>query len=176
MQDLAELSWEELAKGLVGVGVLLAEISIFLNTVKVNKKSIATATGIVILAAAIKILASACADFATMSWEDINNNRFLDCYTQNKTGNANMVSGIALIAMGAAMKIFASAIGDLSGMSWEELARGLAGMAGALLAVTVAMNFMPKKYDWHGNRTNSRFHGISHPVKSIREYGCHGKR
>src|SRR5574344_1450490 len=62
------------------------------------------------------------------------------------TGDAKHVisTGVALIAIGAAMKIFASAIEDMSGMSWEELAKGLVGMAGALAAVTIAVNFMPK--------------------------------
>lgn len=66
MQTLAQLDWNQLAKGLVGVGVLLAEVSLFLRTAKFSGKSIATATGIVILSAAIKVLASACKDFGEM--------------------------------------------------------------------------------------------------------------
>ena len=42
------------------------------------------------------------------------------------------------------MKIFASAVQDMSSMNWEELAKGLIGIAGALAAVTLAVNFMPK--------------------------------
>ena len=42
------------------------------------------------------------------------------------------------------MKIFASAVKDFSGMQWDEIARGLVAMAGALAAVTIAVNFMPK--------------------------------
>jgi hypothetical protein len=152
-EDLAKVSWEELAKGLLGVGVLLAEISIFLNTAKFSGKSITTATGIVILAAAIKILASACKDFAAMEWEEIAKGLAsigallleVEIFTKN-TGNVKHVisTGVALIAIGAAMKIFASAAQDMAKMSWEELARGLSGMAGTLLAVTLALNFMPK--------------------------------
>ncbi len=152
-EDLSQLSWGELAKGLVGVGVLMAEISLFLNTAKFSGKSITTATGIVILAAAIKILASACADFAQMNWGEIGKGLTaigvllaeIAIFT-NLTGNAKHVisTGVALIAIGAAMKIFASAVQDMASMSWEELAKGLTGMAGALLAVTVAVNFMPK--------------------------------
>ena len=152
-EDLAQLSWEELAKGLVGVGVLLAEISLFLNTAKFSGKSITTATGIVILASAIKILASVCEDFGQMKWEDLAKGLAsigvllaeITLFTR-LTGDAKHVisTGVALIAIGAAMKIFASAIEDMSGMSWEELAKGLVGMAGALAAVTIAVNFMPK--------------------------------
>jgi len=152
-EDLAQLSWNELAKGLVGVGVLMAEISLFLNTAKFSGKSITTATGIVILAAAMKILASACEDFAQMKWSEIAKGLTaigvllaeIAIFT-NVTGNAKHVisTGIALIAIGTAMKIFASAVQDMAAMSWGELAKGLTGMAGALLAVTVAVNFMPK--------------------------------
>lgn len=70
-EQLAKLDWNQLAKGLVGVGVLLAEVSLFLRTAKFSGKSITTATGIVILSAAIKVLASACKDFGEMKWEDI---------------------------------------------------------------------------------------------------------
>lgn len=151
--DLAKLSWEQLAKGLVGVGVLLAEVSLFMNTAKFSGKSITTATGIVILAAAIKVLASACEDFGGMEWEEIGKGLAaigallaeITLFT-NLTGNAKHVisTGMALIAIGAAMKIFASAVKDFSTMSWGEIARGLVTMAGALTAVTVAVNFMPK--------------------------------
>ncbi len=151
--DLAKLSWEQLAKGLVGVGVLLAEVSLFMNTAKFSGKSITTATGIIILAAAIKVLASACEDFGGMEWEEIGKGLAaigallaeITLFT-NLTGNAKHVisTGMALIAIGAAMKIFASAVKDFSTMSWGEIARGLVTMAGALTAVTVAVNFMPK--------------------------------
>lgn len=152
-EDLAALSWEELAKGLVGVGVLLAEVSLFMNTAKFSVKSITTATGIVILAAAMKVLASACEDFGGMKWEEIAKGLVavgallaeITLFT-NLTGNAKhvMSTGVALIAIAASMKIFASAVQDFSSMSWEEIAKGLVAMAGALTAVTVAVNFMPK--------------------------------
>ena len=56
---------------LTGVGVLFAEIAVFLRVAKFNGKMISTATGIVILAAAMKVLASACKDFGQMEWSEI---------------------------------------------------------------------------------------------------------
>lgn len=151
-EQLAQLDWNQLAKGLVGVGVLLAEVSLFLRTAKFSGKSITTATGIVILSAAIKVLASACKDFGEMKWEEIGKGLAsiavllaeVTAFTK-LTGNAKHVisTGVALIAIGAAMKIFASAVKDFSGMQWDEIARGLVAMAGALAAVTIAVNFMP---------------------------------
>ena len=152
-EQLAKLDWNQLAKGLVGVGVLLAEVSLFLRTAKFSGKSITTATGIVILSAAIKVLASACKDFGEMKWEKIGKGLAsiavllaeVTAFTK-LTGNAKHVisTGVALVAIGAAMKIFASAVKDFSGMQWDEIARGLVAMAGALAAVTIAVNFMPK--------------------------------
>lgn len=151
-EQLAQLDWNQLAKGLVGVGVLLAEVSLFLRTAKFSGKSITTATGIVILSAAIKVLASACKDFGEMKWEDIGKGLAsiaallaeITAFTK-LTGNAqNVIStGVALIAIAAAMKILASAVKDFSTMQWDEIARGLTVMAGALAAITVAVKFMP---------------------------------
>ena len=152
-KDLSALSWDELGKGLIGVGVLMGTVSLFLNNTKFSAKSILTATGIVILAAAIKILASAASDFASMSWNEIGKGLaaigalLLEITAFTKlTGNAKHVisTGVALIAIAAAMKIFASAVNDFGGMSWEEIAKGLVAMGGALAEVAIAVNFMPK--------------------------------
>lgn len=152
-EDLSALDWEGLAKGLVGVGVLLAEVSLFMNTAKFSGQSVTTATGIVILSGAIKILASACEDFAQMNWGEIGRGLTsigivlaeIVAFTR-LTGNAQHViaTSAALIGIGAAMKILAAAIKDFSAMNWSELAVGLVGMAGALATVTIAVNFMPK--------------------------------
>lgn len=151
-EQLAQLDWNQLVKGLVGVGVLLTEVSLFLKTAKFSGKSIFTATGIVIFSAAIKVLASACKDFGEMKWEDIGKGLAsiavllaeITAFTK-LTGNAqNVIStGVALIAIAAAMKILASAVKDFSTMQWGEIARGLTAMAGALAAITVAVKFMP---------------------------------
>ena len=152
-EDLSALDWEGLAKGLVGVGVLLAEVSLFMNTAKFSGQSVTTATGIVILSGAIKILASACEDFAQMNWGEIGRGLTsigivlaeIVAFTR-LTGNAQHViaTSAALIGIGAAMKILAAAVKDFSAMNWNELAVGLVGMAGALATVTIAVNFMPK--------------------------------
>lgn len=152
-EDLSALDWEGLTKGLVGVGVLLAEVSLFMNTAKFSGQSVTTATGIVILSGAIKILASACEDFAQMNWSEIGRGLTsigivlaeIVAFT-HLTGNAQHViaTSAALIGIGAAIKILAAAVRDFSAMNWSELAVGLVGMAGALAAVTIAVNFMPK--------------------------------
>lgn len=152
-KDLSKLQWDELGRGLTGVGVLFAEIAVFLRVSKFNGKMISTATGIVILAAAMKVLASACKDFGQMEWSEIGKGLAgiggllaeLAIFT-NLAGNAKhvMSTGVALIAIGAAMKIFASAVKDFGRLQWDEIGRGLTAMGGALAEVAIAVNLMPK--------------------------------
>ena len=152
-EDLSKLQWDELGRGLTGVGVLFAEIAVFLRVAKFNGKMISTATGIVILSAAMKVLASACKDFGRMEWSEIGKGLAgiggllaeLAVFT-NLAGNAKhvMSTGVALIAIGAAMKIFASAVKDFGQLQWDEIGRGLTAMGGALAEVAIAVNLMPK--------------------------------
>lgn len=152
-RDLSKLQWDELGRGLTGVGVLFAEIAVFLRVAKFNGKMLSTATGIVILAAAMKVLASACKDFGQMEWSEIGKGLAgiggllaeLAIFT-NLAGNAKhvMSTGVALIAIGAAMKIFASAVKDFGRLQWDEIGRGLTAMGGALAEVAIAVNLMPK--------------------------------
>lgn len=152
-EDLSKLQWDELGRGLTGVGVLFAEIAVFLRVAKFNGKIISTATGIVILSAAMKVLASACKDFGQMEWSEIGKGLAgiggllaeLAVFT-NLAGNAKhvMSTGVALIAIGAAMKIFASAVKDFGQLQWDEIGRGLTAMGGALAEVAIAVNLMPK--------------------------------
>lgn len=152
-RDLSKLQWDELGRGLTGVGVLFAEIAVFLRVAKFNGKMLSTATGIVILAAAMKVLASACKDFGQMEWSEIGKGLAgiggllaeLAVFT-NLAGNAKhvMSTGVALIAIGAAMKIFASAVKDFGQLQLDEIGRGLTAMGGALAEVAIAVNLMPK--------------------------------
>lgn len=151
--DLAQLDFAGLVKGLAGVGVLMAEVSLFTNTVKVNKGFMATAAGILVLAGAMKVLASACKDFAQMGVGELVKGLsaigavLLEITAFTKlAGSAKglITTGAAMIEIGAAMKIFASAMADFGGMSLAEIGKGLLAMGGALAEVAVAMKAMPK--------------------------------
>ena len=151
--DLAQLDFAGLAKGLAGVGVLMAEVSLFTNTVKVNKGAMATAAGILVLASAMKVFASACKDFGQMNAGELVKGLssvgavLLEITAFTKlTGNAQglISTGLAMIEIGAAMKIFASAMADFGSMSLAEIGKGLLAMGGALAEVAVAMKAMPK--------------------------------
>lgn len=152
-KDLSELNWEQLAKGLVGVGTLMAEIAIFLRTAEFSRKAKKTSEGILILSAAIKILASACEDFSGLDWEQIAKGLTgvgallleVAAFT-NLTGNAKRTisTGVAMVAIAAAMKIFAAAASEFGRLNWGQIAKGLIAMGGALAEVAIAVNIMPK--------------------------------
>mgnify|MGYP003599216629 CR=1 FL=1 len=150
--DLAKLDWGGLAKGLVGVGVLMTEISLFLNNTKFSTKSIITATGVVILAGAMKILASACADFGGQDWGALVKGfesigillAEITVFSTLTTNAKNMIStGVALVAIGASMKILASALKDFGSMDWGNIVKGLKAMGIVLAELALAVNMLP---------------------------------
>ena len=148
-EDLSKLSWGELAKGLVGVGVLLASVSMFTNNTKFMVNSIATATGIVILSSAIKVLASACKDFGSMSWNEVikglvsvaallaSVSKFTN-KTKFVVNSITTATGIVILA--AAIKVLASACEDFGSMSWNEIIKGLISVGVLLASVSQFMN------------------------------------
>lgn len=152
-KDLSAMKLDEMGKGLLGVGVLMAAVSAFLNYTKFNGKAISTATGVVILAAALKILANVCSDFGEMDQTQLRQALAaiavllieLAAFTK-LTANANKVISTAtsLVIIGAAMKIFASAMIDFASMNMEDIGRGLMAMGGALGIVAAALIYLPK--------------------------------
>lgn len=151
--DLAQLDLAGLAKGLIGVGVLLAEVSLFMNAAKFSGRSVVTASGVLVLAGAMKVLVSACKDFAQMGVGELVKGLsaigavLLEITAFTKlAGSAKglITTGAAMIEIGAAMKIFASAMADFGRMSLAEIGKGLLAMGGALAEVAVAMRFMPR--------------------------------
>ena len=148
-EDLSKLSWGELAKGLVGVGVLLASVSMFTNNTKFMVNSIATATGIVILSSAIKVLASACKDFGSMSWNEVikglvsvgvllaSVSKFTN-KTKFVVNSITTATGIVILA--SAIKVLASACEDSGSMSWNEIIKGLISVGVLLASVSQFMN------------------------------------
>lgn len=101
------------------------------------------AASLVILATSIVILAGAMKIMATMSWEDIAKGLVglggalvvLSDGMKLMNGPKLMITALAMIPLAIGIAILASAIKIMSSMSWEEIGKGLAGLAGALVAV-----------------------------------------
>jgi hypothetical protein len=148
VKNLADLSWDQLARGLTGVTVLLG---ILIATVKLMPPGpglIATSSALVVLSTAVKILASAVGDMAGLSWEELAKGLAgvgavlvgLTLFSKFAEADAvGVLSGAGIVLLAAGIKIIASAMQDFAGMSWEEIGKGLAATAGALLLITAAL-------------------------------------
>ena len=152
LKKLSTLDMEGIAKGLVGVGGLMAELSLFINKTKFSGKMIGTATGIVILSSAMLILASAVKKFGGMKWSEIGKGLAsigallteISLFTKLTGNTKKLVStGAAMVLLGASMKIFASALKVFGSMDLGAIGRGLLAMGGALAEVAIAMKVMP---------------------------------
>lgn len=153
-KNLADLSWEELAKGLTGVVGLLLAVGGAVKLMSGSTKGMITAgIGITAMAIGIKILVSAVKDFASMDWGAMAKGLTgvasllvaLGLFTKLADANKMSISnGVALILLAASLKILYSVVKDFAGMSWEAMGKGMAGMAGALGLIAGAMQLMPK--------------------------------
>src|SRR5690606_770745 len=72
VKQMSGLSWEELAKGLLGVAGALGLLAAWAKVMGKQQGSLLrAATAMIIVGAGVKIMASAVEDFAGFSWEEI---------------------------------------------------------------------------------------------------------
>lgn len=151
LEKLGSMNPEVIGSGLVTLGVLLAELAIFMRVCKFDKLGITSATGILIMSAALLVLQEAVERFGTMNPDDIITGLagiggiLTEIALFSKFGGG----GFNLIAVGAGLVIISNAIESLSrtltsfsGMTWEEIGMGLTAMAGGLLILGVASKTM----------------------------------
>lgn len=149
---LAQLDWNGLAKGLTGVTVLLGGLFAVLKFMPPSAGMISTALGLVVLAGAVKILASAVGDLSGLSWNELAKGLvgvgavlgalvLFTMFAKADAGGIGQGAGILLLAAG--IKILASAVSDFAQLSWANIASGLVALAGALGIVTAALMFIP---------------------------------
>lgn len=150
---LAKLDWNELARGLVGVVVLLGAMVGVVKLMQGMEGSLfATGLGMILLGAALKILVSAVSDLAGMTWEEMIRGLVgvsallgvIGAFAKFAVGPKLIASSISLVILGAALKLLASAMGDIADMTGDQLVTGLVGMSAALAIVAGTMNLMPK--------------------------------
>ena len=153
VSELSKLNIGELTTGLIGVGVLCTELALFLKISNFDKIGVLKGTGLLILASALNVLASAVKKFASLDIGGIVKGLSavgvllleLAVFTKLASGSKNMISiATGMTILGTAILIFGEAIEKIGSLSLSQIAKGLLTMAGSLAAITVALNFMPK--------------------------------
>lgn len=152
IRSLATLSWEQLSLGLTGLGLILTELYIFMKAADFDKMGALKGAGILMLAGAINIMATAVTKLAALNWAEVGRGLaalggiFLELsifMALTKKAKNMITTAMGLTILGSAMLIFAKAVGMMGSLSWSEIGKGLTGMAGALAAITLALTFMP---------------------------------
>lgn len=153
VKALSTISWEGMMKGLIAIGGLLLELSLFLSLTDFKKKSFSSSAGMVLIASALLILSSVVKKFENVNWETIGRSLVsigallleISIFA-NLAGKAKHVisTGLSLILVASGLKILASVVDDFSGMNWDEIKRGLTAMGAALLEITIALKLLPK--------------------------------
>ncbi|MFA5433209.1 MAG: tape measure protein [Candidatus Paceibacterota bacterium] len=153
VKQLGGLDLADLAKGLVGVGVLMAELVLFMKVADLSGMGAIKSVGILLLSAAITVLAGAVKKLSSINLGDLVKglSGLAVMLTSiaifiNVAGNAKNVIATAasLTILGIAMNIFAAAIIKMGNMTWEEMSRGLISLGSALAIVTLAFIALPK--------------------------------
>jgi tape measure domain-containing protein len=153
VEKLGSMDLETLHKGLIAVAILLGTLvaaSNRLNTLAPGM--IRTAAGLVILAAAIRLLVESVQELGGMDWQSLVKGlvgvgailaalALFTKFAEADKGGISQGAGIVLLAVG--LKILASAIEDFTKFNWEQLARGMAGVAVGLGLITAAINLLP---------------------------------
>ena len=150
VRSMASMSWEQLATGLVGVGVALAELGIFAKLLSDNGSLLTTSIALIAISTALNILAGAVRSMASMSWEQLavgltglaGGLILVGAAAKLIPGPALLLTAVGLIAMSGALYLMAGAIQKMAEMSWSELAIGLTGLAGALIILGLAGSSM----------------------------------
>jgi tape measure domain-containing protein len=148
--DLSGLSWNELAKGIVGVGVLLGALTLFTMFSKVNAGGIGQGAGIILLAAGIKILASAVKDLSGLSWTEMAKGLVVLAGSLAIVTGALMLipptaplAAIGVVGVALALKMVAKSLSEMAQMSWGEIGKSLVVMLGALTLIAAALWIIP---------------------------------
>lgn len=148
LKVMSSVDTADVAKGVVAIGAMMAELSIFLHTANFSSVT-RTSIGLLALATSMVILASAVKSFGSMKLTDVGKGLLSMSGAMAAIGIAlaampkgAFTFGVGLIAIGAALQILAGALSDFGSMSWEEIGRGLTVMGGALAELSIGLKLM----------------------------------
>lgn len=145
------LSWEELAKGLAGVGGAMAVVAAGMvplqaassGMMRIGISLIPLALGLTLVSAAVKV-------FSTLSWGEMAKGMAGVAWSLGLIAGAMylmpphmLVISLGLSGVGLALGLIAGAVLAFGAMDVGTLAKGLAAMAIALASIGLALSLMP---------------------------------
>lgn len=163
VKKLSDLGWEGLAEGVIGVSALMYALVGAAKLMSKGGEDISKgAYQLVIMAVALKIMASVCKDLSKLSLEDLGKGvssvavillefAGFAALMQRIDTDELMRSSFSLILIGVAMEIFADACAKFGNMEWVDLGKAGAAIAGILL---IASGF-GKLSEYSGDIKNS---------------------
>lgn len=152
VKRFSSMSWDSIATGLVSIGVLLTELSVFTRTMGKSSHVMASATSVTIMSASLLILNKALQNMSTLSWDDIYRGltaisiSLIAVATAAKilpNENLLLVSG-ALPAVASSLVVLAEAFEKFGKLSWEQVAIGIVSSASSMTILSVALVAMGK--------------------------------
>ena len=157
LQKFSGLSWDEIARGLTGMGGALAEFVIALKALSKfgGGKSLAGSASLLIAVQSLSKMAEGLSSFAGMSWEEIKRGLVgmggALAEVATITGLFGKLAGLKGLLGAGSLVLAVQSLADLQAsfanfsiMSWDEIKIGLAGMGGALTEVAVVTGLLGK--------------------------------
>jgi phage-related protein len=147
VKSFADLSWGEMAKGLIGVSVGLGVVAVAANLMPTNM--IATGPGLIALATGLVILSQAVNLFSNMSWGDmakglvgVAGGLAIIAVTMNAMPITLPITAAGLILVATALTIMAGAVAAMGSMKLDTLAKGVGSLAAVMLILAAGLNAM----------------------------------
>lgn len=164
VKELSEV--ENLGKGIAGISILIGELTALcfvFDRLKIKPRALQkTASGLVIMAIAIKLLAKPVKELGSMETGDLVKGLAALAvmlgeftltalaFSKIKTGGI-MKAGTAMLVMAVAMRLLAEPLSELGSMNLKSLAKGLGAMGVALLELAGFTAIMGKIAATSGN-------------------------
>ena len=155
MVKMSGLSWDDIAKGLVGTGAGLFTLCVGVKSISDVKISASTSIALLALVKSCEMLGNAMTTFATLSWSEIARGLVgmgaaLKIFTSiinqlgKSNGGASILSSVSMLIAVQSLDKLASGLAKFGDMNWDGIARGLVGMGGALTELTVSLTAISK--------------------------------
>ena len=151
VEQLADLGWDGIEKGLIAVAGLLAEVAAFSGLSNFGGLTAGKTVGILILAAALSVLEKSVSAFSKMPVDELQNGIGVLGAILGEIAVFSMLSNpaehvlstaTALTILSGGLLILSNALANLGGMTLGQIGVALAAMAGGLIEMGVALTLV----------------------------------